>query len=31
MKGEGMPLFEHYGDFGDMLVTCIVKMPTELT
>jgi DnaJ-class molecular chaperone len=26
-KGEGMPVFEHYGDFGDMLVTYIVDMP----
>ena len=26
-KGEGMPVFEHYGDFGDLLVTYIVDMP----
>lgn len=30
-KGEGMPVFEHYGDFGDMLVTYIVDMPPKLT
>jgi DnaJ-related protein SCJ1 len=30
-KGEGMPVFEHYGDFGDMLVTYIVDMPEVLS
>lgn len=30
-KGEGMPVFEHYGDFGDMLVTYIVEMPELLS
>ena len=29
-KGEGMPVFEHYGDFGDLLVTYIVDMPETL-
>lgn len=31
MKQEGMPIFEQYGDYGDMLVTCIVNLPTELS
>lgn len=30
-KGEGMPVFEHYGDFGDLLVTYIVDMPEVLS
>lgn len=30
-KGEGMPVFEHYGDFGDMLVTYIVDLPESLS
>jgi DnaJ-class molecular chaperone len=30
-KGEGMPVFEHYGDFGDLLVTYIVDMPQILS
>ena len=30
-KGEGMPVFEHYGDFGDMLVTYIVDLPERLS
>jgi curved DNA-binding protein len=31
IKGEGMPVFEQYGDFGDLIVTCTVKLPTQLT
>lgn len=31
LRGEGMPIFEKYGDFGDMLVTCVVNLPTELS
>jgi DnaJ-class molecular chaperone len=31
LKGEGMPVYGAYGDFGDMLVTCIVNLPEELT
>ena len=30
-KGEGMPVFEHYGDFGDLMVTYIVDMPQVLS
>ena len=31
-KGKGMPLFESYsGEYGDLLVTYIVDLPTELT
>ena len=30
-KAEGMPVFEHYGDFGDLLVTYIVDMPERLS
>ena len=31
-KGKGMPLFESYtGEYGDLLVTYIVDMPTELS
>ena len=31
-KGKGMPLFESYsGESGDLLVTYIVDMPTELS
>jgi DnaJ-related protein SCJ1 len=31
LKGEGMPVYGAYGDYGDMLVTCIVNLPEELT
>jgi DnaJ-class molecular chaperone len=31
LKGEGMPVFEHYGDFGDLMVTYIVDMPQVLS
>ena len=31
-KGKGMPLFESYsGDYGDLLVTYIVDLPTSLS
>lgn len=31
-KGKGMPIFESYvGEYGDLLVTYIVDMPTELS
>lgn len=30
-KGEGMPIFEQYGDYGDLLVTFVVKFPESLT
>jgi DnaJ-related protein SCJ1 len=30
-KGEGMPVFEHYGDFGDLMVNYIVDMPQVLS
>ena len=30
-KDEGMPVYQSYGDeFGDLLITYIVEMPTEL-
>jgi len=31
MKGEGMPVFEQYGENGDLLVTVVVKLPTTLS
>jgi DnaJ-class molecular chaperone len=31
LKGEGMPVFNAYGDYGDMLVTCNVILPQTLT
>jgi DnaJ-class molecular chaperone len=31
MKGEGMPVFEQYGENGDLLVTVVVKMPITLS
>ena len=31
LKGEGMPVFGAYGDYGDMLVTHIVNLPQELS
>jgi DnaJ-class molecular chaperone len=31
IKGEGMPVFQNYGDYGDLLVTFIVNFPEELT
>lgn len=31
IKGEGMPVFESYGEAGDLLVTFIVVMPDKLT
>lgn len=30
-KGEGMPVFSQYGDFGDLIVTYKVTLPTELS
>lgn len=30
-KGEGMPIHEQWGDFGDMLITYVVKFPEVLT
>ena len=30
-KGEGMPVYQQYGDFGDLLITVVVRLPTELT
>lgn len=27
MKGEGMPVFQQYGDYGDLLVTFVVHFP----
>jgi len=31
MKGEGMPVFEQYGENGDLLITVVVKMPLSLS
>ena len=31
MKGEGMPVHQQSGDFGDLLVTFVVHFPNELT
>lgn len=30
-KGEGMPIFGEYGDYGDLLVTYVVKFPEVVT
>ena len=30
-KGEGMPVFEQYGEYGDLLITYVVQMPDKLT
>lgn len=30
MKKEGMPIFQSYGDYGDMLVTIIVNLPDKV-
>ena len=30
-KGEGMPVFEQYGEAGDLLITYIVDLPDKLT
>lgn len=30
IKKEGMPVFQQYGDFGDLLVTFIVNLPTPI-
>lgn len=30
MKGEGMPIFQDYGDAGDLLITCIVNLPEQV-
>jgi len=31
IKGEGMPVHEGHGEFGDLVVTFSVRFPTELT
>jgi len=31
IKNEGMPVFEQYGDYGDLIVTCTVNLPKQLT
>lgn len=30
VKGEGMPVFGHYGDHGDLLITIVVEFPKTL-
>ena len=31
LKGKGFPLYKKEGEFGDLYVTYVVKMPTDLT
>ena len=31
LKGKGFPVYKKEGSFGDLLVTYVVKVPTNLT
>ncbi len=31
LKGKGMPVYKKEGEFGDLIITYRVKIPTNLT
>lgn len=31
IKGEGMPVFEQYSEYGDLLITYVVNLPEKLS
>lgn len=31
IKGEGMPVFEQYSEYGDLLITYVVTLPEKLS
>ena len=31
LKGKGMPIYKKEGDFGDLIITYLIKIPTDLT